>query len=113
MVHYLKKAAFNIIARMVLNSYSLYKENYRGPGKLKSKYHTVTIIESLWEEWLALKENAGADDPLGPRGLRKLPEKKESQCVVCSTRERRRTARTVCTRCNKGLHGESFPTHRC
>jgi hypothetical protein len=31
--------AFNIIARMVLNSYSLYKENYRVPGKLKSRYN--------------------------------------------------------------------------
>jgi hypothetical protein len=31
MVHYWKKVAFNVIARMVLNS-------YRGPGKLKSRY---------------------------------------------------------------------------
>jgi hypothetical protein len=29
-VHYWKRAAFNIIARMVLNSYIIYKENYRG-----------------------------------------------------------------------------------
>jgi hypothetical protein len=34
---YWKKVAFNIIARMVLKSYILYKENYRGPGKLKSR----------------------------------------------------------------------------
>jgi hypothetical protein len=52
---------------MALNSYMLYKENYMGPGKLKSRYnYTVSIIESLWEEWLVLKDNAGADDPRGP-----------------------------------------------
>jgi hypothetical protein len=112
-VHYWKKVAFNIIARMVLNSYILCKENYRGPGKLKSRYnYSVSTIESLGEEWLALKDNAGADDPWGPLGLRKLPEKKESQCIVCSTKERRQRSRIVCTRCNKGLHRAcSLNTH--
>jgi hypothetical protein len=36
---YWKTVAFKIIARMVLNSYILYKENYREPGKLKSRYN--------------------------------------------------------------------------
>jgi hypothetical protein len=32
---------------MALNSYILYKENHREPGKLKSRYnYTVSIIES-------------------------------------------------------------------
>jgi hypothetical protein len=58
-VHYWKKVVFNIIARMVMNS-------YRGSVKLKSRYnYTVSIIESLGEEWLVLKDNAGADDPRG------------------------------------------------
>jgi hypothetical protein len=87
---YWKKVAFNIIDRIVLNSYIVYKENYRGPGKLKSSYkYTLSIIKSLGEEWLALKENAGAHDTQGPRGLRKLPDKKVFQCTVCSTNERR------------------------
>jgi hypothetical protein len=38
-VRYWKKVAFNIIARMVLNNCILYKGNYRGPGKLKSRYN--------------------------------------------------------------------------
>jgi hypothetical protein len=38
-VCYWKNIAFNIIARMVLNSYILYKENYKGPDKLKSMYN--------------------------------------------------------------------------
>jgi hypothetical protein len=79
-VRYRKKVAFGIIARMVLNSYILSKENYRRPGKLKSRYnYTVSIIESLGEEWLVLKDSAGTDNPWGQRGLRKLPEKIESQ----------------------------------
>jgi hypothetical protein len=62
--HNWKKTVFNML---VFNSYILYKENYRGLGKLKSKYnYTVSIIESLGEEWLALKDNAGADDPQRP-----------------------------------------------
>jgi hypothetical protein len=67
-VRYWEKVAFNIIARMVLNSYILYKENYRGPGKLKSRYnYTMSTIECLGEEWLVLEDDAGADDPRGPR----------------------------------------------
>jgi hypothetical protein len=63
----LENVAFNIIARIVLNSYILYKENYRGPGKLKSRYnYTVSIIESQGEEWLVLKDNTRADEPQGP-----------------------------------------------
>jgi hypothetical protein len=111
---YWKKVAFNITARMVLNSYILYKEIYRRPGKLKSRHnYTVSIIETLGEGWLVLKNNTEADDPQGPQGLRKLPEKKESQSIVCSTKERRRRAKTLCTRCNKRLHGKCFPKHRC
>jgi hypothetical protein len=52
---------------MVLNGYILLRQNHREPGKLKSRYnYTVSIIESLGEEWLVLKDSAGADDPWGP-----------------------------------------------
>ncbi|XP_023213147.1 piggyBac transposable element-derived protein 4-like [Centruroides sculpturatus] len=53
---YWKNLAFNVIARMALNSYMLYKENFAGPGKVKSRhaYH-VAVIESLAEEWMAIK----------------------------------------------------------
>jgi hypothetical protein len=62
----------------------------------------VYIIESMGEEWLTLKGNAGADDPRGPLGLRQLPEKKESQCIVCSTEEGRWRVRTVYTDAARG-----------
>jgi hypothetical protein len=97
---YWKKVAFIIIARMMLNSYILYKENYRWPGELKSRHnYTVSIIEILGKECLVLQDNAEADDPQGPQGLTKLPEMKESQSTVSSTKEKRQRARTVCTRC--------------
>jgi hypothetical protein len=113
-VCYWKKVALNIINRIILNSYILYKKNYRGPGKMESQYkYTVSTINSLGEECLALKNNAGADDPQGSQGLGTLPEKNESQFIVCSTKERMQRARTVFTRCNKGLHGECFTKHRC
>ncbi|XP_023212535.1 uncharacterized protein LOC111615346 [Centruroides sculpturatus] len=53
---YWKNLAFNVIARMTLNSYILYKESFAGPGKVKSQdeYH-VAVIESLAEEWMATK----------------------------------------------------------
>jgi hypothetical protein len=106
---YCRNVVFNIIARMVLNSHILYKENYRWPGKLKCRYnYTVSIIKSLRKEQLVLKGNAGANDPWGPCGLRIYSEKKQSQCIVCSIKEGRWRARTACTRCNKVLHGECF-----
>ncbi|XP_067140704.1 piggyBac transposable element-derived protein 4-like [Centruroides vittatus] len=53
-MQYWKNLAFNIIARMVLNSYILYKENFAGPGKPKSLYdYHVAVIKSLGEEWKA------------------------------------------------------------
>ncbi|XP_023235982.1 piggyBac transposable element-derived protein 4-like isoform X2 [Centruroides sculpturatus] len=109
---YWKKVGFNIIGRMVLNSYILYKENYQGPGKLKSRYaFYVSIIESLEGEWLATKKRP--EDPQGPRELRKLPEKRVSRCCVCTSMGMRRRSRTICTRCSKGLHPECYPKHFC
>jgi hypothetical protein len=114
-VRYWKKVAFNIVARMVLNSYwILYKENYREPDKLKSNYsYAVSHNLELEGGVVGVEGQHWADDPLGPQWLRKLPENNESQCIVCSTEERRWRARTGCTKCNKGLHGECFPKHRC
>jgi hypothetical protein len=85
-VRYWKKVAFNIIDRMVLNSYILQNKRYRRYGKLKSRYnYTLSIIESLGEECLVLKDNTGADDSSGRGGL-KLFEKEEPQCIVCITK---------------------------
>ncbi|XP_049813555.1 piggyBac transposable element-derived protein 4-like [Schistocerca nitens] len=110
-LRYWKKVAFNIMLRMVLNSYILYKEHSKG-RKFVSRYvYTVMIIEALSDEWL--QEKNAIDDPRGGPGLRKLPGKKESRCCVCTSQGRKRGSRTVCNGCNKGLHGECFPKHKC
>ncbi|XP_066992310.2 piggyBac transposable element-derived protein 4-like [Anabrus simplex] len=112
-VRYWKKVAFNIIARMVLNSYILYKEHARGQGKLKSRLRfIVEIIEHLGGEWLQTK-NASANDPRGPPGVRKLPDRRESRCCVCTSEGRKQRSRTICTRCSKGLHGDCYSKHKC
>jgi hypothetical protein len=46
----------------------------------------VSIIKSLGEEWLALKDNARAGDLQGPRGLRKLPDKKSPNAMSAAER---------------------------
>jgi hypothetical protein len=78
-VPYWKKVASNITARMVLNSY---KENYGRPGKLKFRYnYTVFLIKSLVEEWLALKDNATADDPWESQKLRNSLKRKRMNAL--------------------------------
>jgi hypothetical protein len=85
-----------------MNSYILYNENYRCLAtEIQVQLH-VSIIKSLGEEWLVLKDNAGVDDPRRPRGLRKLPERKKYHCIACSTMEKRERARTVCTHVTRG-----------
>jgi hypothetical protein len=92
----------------------LYKEHYRKPGELKCRYSCpLFIFKSLREEWFMLMETLkqmilGEHDDSENSLKRMIPN-----CTVCSTKERRKRARTVCTRSNKGLHGECFPKHRC
>jgi hypothetical protein len=113
-VHHWKKVASNITARMVLNSYILYKENYRRPGKLKSRYnYTMSIIESLGEESLALKDNATEDDPHGPRGLKNSLKRKSTNALSAAQRRGGREPEHYTPDATLGPHGECFPKHRC
>ncbi|PNF31176.1 hypothetical protein B7P43_G15164, partial [Cryptotermes secundus] len=52
------------------------------------------------------------------RNRKWLPARKEKDCCVCNRRTRlgkgqRRRSRTICAKCEKGLHGECFPEHKC
>ena len=110
---YWKKVAFNIIGRMVLNSYIIYKENFKEPGKpLTRLMYTISVIENLGAEWLNFREESEVRGRISP-GIRKLGGRKEYRCCVCSTKEQRRRSRTVCVRCNRGLHGECLHKHKC
>lgn len=121
---YWKKAVFNLFSRMVLNGYVLYKETkINNQEKPMSRYKfVVSIIDSLSDEWLAVKgedrPGPGGDQRRG-RGLEKLPEKKEKTCWVCTKggqdykKTGRKRSRTVCIQCGEGCHGACFPKHKC
>jgi hypothetical protein len=108
---------------MLLNSYILYKENIPAGSKPMSRLDfNIKIIESLGEEWLQEKKNVPTAGPSYAgenkgKHLRKLPPGKLKDCCVCNKRKlgkgQRRRSRTICAKCEKGLHGECFPEHKC
>lgn len=115
---YWKKVVFSIFARMVLNSYIIYKENTSGRIMSRIQF-TSSIIQAIEEEWLAEKSNNSislvpmkqADDAL----LRKLPGRNLRRCVVCSNKDGGSVKRsnTVCAKFEKGLHGLCGGKHSC
>ncbi|KAG8276049.1 hypothetical protein J6590_073203 [Homalodisca vitripennis] len=57
----------------------------------------------------------GGDGPSANFGLRKLPEKKETLCRMCSgdnhPEGKKRRSRTVCVKCGQGVHAECLVKH--
>ena len=108
---YWKKVAFNILTRMLLNSYILYKENTDDRNIMSRYTFNVKVIEALCKEHFDKKLT-----PEGECGVCEIPQGKEKDCCMCSNRTipggRKRT-RTMCSRCTKGLHGPCFPKHKC
>lgn len=120
-VKYWNKVAFNIISRMTLNAYIIYKETCSQTKKPMSHYQfLVSIIDDIGHEWI-LHQNrtamaggdAGLADPDCNLGIQKLPGKQEKTCFVCSSKGSRKRSRTVCARCNQGCHGLCFAKHVC
>jgi hypothetical protein len=124
-VKYWKKVVFNIISRMILNLYIIYKENNTGQDLNRLKF-TLSIIQSLSKEWLAQRDVpahlAGGDGPHGVPvrhfGMETLPDRKERNCCVCSPVSiaaggKRKKSRTICIRCLKGVHPVCFGQHKC
>lgn len=121
-VKYWKKVVFNVMGRMVLNSYILYKQQCT--EKPMSRYDfMVSIIEYVSDEWLPHRNRPHATQPVAgnprdPKSLITLPDKKERNCCVCSaisTQQggKRKKARTACNKCSKGCHGTCFHLHKC
>lgn len=110
-----KKVVFYIIGKMLLNCYILYKENVDIHFQPLSHYNfLVDVVEELGKEWQAFRDKRDANQEQSISfGIRKLPEKKERICSVCSTKDQRRRSRTVCVRCNKGLHHDCLQRHKC
>lgn len=126
-VKYWKKVVTNIIGRMVLNSYILYKLNCTGKPLTRYQY-MVSVIEDVSDDWLRSQadpgyvagpsNNGSGDKPMIGEGLFKLPGTKERCCAVCSKKSlqqggKMKKSRTACVKCQKGLHGMCYPYHIC
>ncbi|KAG8254840.1 zinc finger protein [Homalodisca vitripennis] len=127
-----KKITLNVLSRMILNSYILYKENtINSMSRLK---FTVTLVHSLSEEWFDVKEQrpaiaadfnnivqeeqGGGDADQLSMYFEKVPDKKQKNCCVCSAAStsrggKRKKSSYTCRKCKKGLHTKCFPLHKC
>lgn len=121
-VKYWRKVAFNIISRMLLNTYIIYKEN--NAGNILSRYnYTSDIIDSLAEEWQAaqtriVRPMGGGGDAGHGFGIENLPGRAEKNCSVCSAVSTaaggpRKRSRYCCKNCKRGIHPLCFGDHRC
>jgi len=113
-----KKVTFNIISRMLFNSYQLYVQNTNAPRPLSRRQFYSSVIESFSTDHL--RALAIQPPPRGavvqPRplqaveniqaGVRQLSDKREKDCVVCSRKNGngRKRSRTECVVCKRGLH---------
>ena len=107
-----KRVAINLFHRMLLNAYILYKYNTDNE-RLISRYDViVSIIETCYRNQTDRQDiargNAGVDI-----SLERLPGKRERNCAVCSTANRRKRSKTICRRCRKRVHGVCIHRHRC
>ena len=87
---------------LLMNSYILYKLT---AGHLKTRLEFIKdLIDSLvsdYKETVAVSVARNQD-------IANLPGKKEKYCIVCSDRNNpaigQKRSRTVCTKCDKGVH---------
>ena len=97
-----------------MNSYILYKLNTQ--KALNRQDYLIQIIESLASEYkniLFERQNSQQTSS----GIKTLPGKKEKDCCVCSNRKKieigRKRTRTICVKCDRGLHGTCLSKHKC
>lgn len=115
-VKYWKKVACNIISRMMLNAYILYGENITTKKMTRFQFYSA-IIETVSTDWFLKRKGMGKDlinnSPSTSYGVKLLPKKQERQCAVCYTPGLRKRSRTVCVKCEKGLHPKCIDLHKC
>lgn len=114
-----KKIAFNLIHRMNINAYVLYKSNTDDNQILSRVQFIQSVIEDLSKPFLESKRRPtiDQDQDLDDR-LQRLAQKREKDCDVCSKRTvpgGRRRAKTACRICMKGVHKQCMKKHmkRC
>ena len=106
-----KKVVFNLLTRLLMNSYILYKLTVAHPKtRLEFIKDVIDSLASDYKEIEAVSVSRNQD-------IRNLPGKKEKDCIVCSDRNNpaigRKRSRTVCTKCDKGVHAKRSLKHKC
>ncbi|XP_014483551.1 PREDICTED: piggyBac transposable element-derived protein 4-like isoform X2 [Dinoponera quadriceps] len=110
---YWKKVTFNIISRMVLNSYLLYKETV-GRQAISRLQYTSNIISKIEDEWTRTRKDTCIMKGEKPYGLEKLPGRNLRRCIVCSTKNNViKRSNLICVGCKKGLHPLCLHKHVC
>jgi hypothetical protein len=89
------------------------KRTTRDQENRSQNFDTPSILSNNWvlsgSQWRTLLMNI----PWGPTGLGKLPEKKESQCCVSSTKMKWKRSTTICSRCSRDPHRQCFLKYNC
>lgn len=109
-----KRVAINLFHRMLLNAYILYKYNTDNE-RLISRYDViVSIIETLATEYRNQtdRQDIARRNAVVDISLERLSGKRERNCAVCSTANRKKTSKTICRQCRKGVHGVCIYRHR-
>ncbi|KZC13196.1 hypothetical protein WN55_05529 [Dufourea novaeangliae] len=114
-VKYWKKVAFNIMNRMVLNAYIIYKERVDNRAMTRLDFISQIIVD-IEHEWMKEKRaRVFQHDCLNENtfGLVKLPQRNLRYCAVCSTKNKRKRSHLICVQCQKGVHPTCFHKHQC
>ncbi|CAD1480998.1 unnamed protein product, partial [Heterotrigona itama] len=112
-VKYWKKVIFNIISRMVLNSYLLYKEIVRKKAMTRLEFIS-NIISEIECEWMQERKQQLINTDKRTFGLMKLPGRNLRQCVVCSNKDNGiKRSNLICVQCKKGIHPLCLDKHIC
>jgi len=116
---YYKKVIFNIMSRMVLNAYILYKENIKPVKPMSRVQFTELIVNAIGDEWIDSKKDRD-ERFLSPNisknkvlGVKKLEGRKLRLCKVCSVGEMRHRTVYVCVKCSSGVHPDCLDGHKC
>ena len=94
-----------------LHGFVLYKLSVAHPKtRLEFIKDVIDSLASDYKEIEAVSVSRNQD-------IRNLPGKKEKDCIVCSDRNNpaigQKRSRTVCTKCDKGVHTNCSLKHKC
>lgn len=110
---YWKKLTFNILTRIVLNSYLIHKEVVKIKTMLRIEFMSDIIFE-MECKWLRKKKYQLYNNETKTFGLMKLRGRNMKQCVVCSDKINGiKRSNLIRAQCQKGVHPVCFGKHAC